>query len=159
MLRRLLIVLLAVASAALAARVVANLDAGRRAAAREPAAAIARIPRADDGHYWANGEVGGRRVRFLVDTGATNVSLTPDDARHIGIDVAALAYEKEVITARGRARAAPVTLASLAVGGAKVEDVEALVIRDGLEASLLGMSYLGRLERFEVRAATLVLEP
>lgn len=158
MLRYLLILVLAVGSAALAARAVANLDAGRRAA-REPIAAVARIPRAEDGHYWANGDISGQTVRFLVDTGATTVSLTPADARHIGLDPAAMRYDKEVITARGRAKAAPVTLGSLAVAGARVENVEALVIRDGLEASLLGMSYLGRLKRFEISASTLVLEP
>lgn len=156
MLRFLLIAVLAAGVAVIAAQAVASLDADRRASREAP---IARVLRADDGHYWATGEVGGRAVRFLVDTGATTVSLTPPDARHIGIDTTALRYDRVVITARGRAKGAAVILPSLAVDGARVDKVEALVIRDGLEASLLGMSYLGRLSRFEAAGSTLVLEP
>src|SRR5882724_10142837 len=52
----------------------------------------ATIRKSSDGHYWANGQVGGASVRFLVDTGATAVALTPDDARRLGFDVGALNY-------------------------------------------------------------------
>lgn len=148
-------------SAVITARAVVTLDDARRAPARyeRPIAAVARIARADDGHYWAVGETGGQSVRFLVDTGATAVSLTPADARRFGIDTRALAYDLEVITAQGRARAAAVRLDELSVDGATVTDVDALVIEKGLETSLLGMSYLGRLSRFEATPTALVLRP
>jgi aspartyl protease family protein len=159
MLRYALIAMIAVTSAVVAARAVFTLDAARRPAAHAPIAAAARIARADDGHYWATGEVAGAKVRFLVDTGATAVSLTPRDARTFGIDPRALTYDQQVITAQGRTRAASVKLAELSVDGVAVKDVDALVIDRGLDTSLLGMSYLGRLSRFEASPDALVLQP
>jgi len=150
-----------VLSAVTTAKAVVNLDEQRHAPAAYEitTGAPARIARAEDGHYWATGDVDGRSVQFLVDTGATAVSLTPDDARSLGIDTQALKYDSEVITAQGHARAAAVKLATLSVHGAVVSDVDALVIEKGLQTSLLGMSYLGRLSRFEASPTALVLRP
>ena len=161
MFRYAIFALVALLSAVTTAKAVVTLDEARRAQPRHerPIAAVARIARADDGHYWATGEVEGEQVRFLVDTGATAVSLTPADARRFGIDPRALTYDYEVITAQGRARAAAVRLAALSVDGATIRDVDALVIEKGLETSLLGMSYLGRLSRFEATPTALVLRP
>lgn len=117
------------------------------------------VMKAGDGHFWADGEVNGARVRFLVDTGATAVSLSMADAQRLGIDTSKLNYDYNVITADGRTRAASVKLASVAIAGAKVRDVDALVIEKGLENSLLGMSYLGRLSRFEATPNSLILHP
>ncbi len=159
MFRYAVIALVAVLSAVTTAKAVANLDEARRTpnAYERPIAAVARIARAEDGHYWATGAVGGKSVRFLVDTGATAVSLTQADARRLGIDPAKLAYDYEVITAQGHARAAAIRLEQLSVDGASVPDVDALVIENGLETSLLGMSFLGRLSKFEATPTALVL--
>ena len=119
----------------------------------------ATIAKSADGHYWANGQVNGASVRFLVDTGASAVSLTPDDARRLGFDVGALHYSNRVITADGQARAAAVKLASLTVSGARLENVDALVIEKGLDTSLLGMTYLGRLASFQATRQALILQP
>lgn len=116
------------------------------------------IAKSGDGHFWAKGLVNGAPVRFLVDTGATAVALTPEDAQRLGIRMGDLQFGSRVVTAGGQARAAPVKLASVSVAGAELKDVEALVIEKGLDASLLGMSYLGRLSRFEGTRNTLVLE-
>lgn len=128
---------------------------------KEPQAegGVASIAKAADGHYWAEADVNGRRVRFLVDTGASAVALTPDDARRLGLNPATLNYEYGVQTANGQARAAQVKLASISVAGARVNDVEAFVIEEGLETSLLGMTYLGRLSRFEASRTALILRP
>jgi aspartyl protease family protein len=117
------------------------------------------VMKAGDGHFWADGEVNGARVRFLVDTGATAVALTPTDAQRLGIDLARLHYGSSVVTAGGKARAAPVKLAVVSVAGARLENVDALVIDKGLDASLLGMSYLGRLSSFEATRQALFLRP
>jgi aspartyl protease family protein len=122
-------------------------------------AASRAILKASDGHFWANGEVNGRTVRFLVDTGATAVALTPDDAQRLGIDPAQLHYGYKVVTAGGQIRAASVRLASITIAGARLDDVDALVIEKGLDTSLLGMTYLGRLSRFEATRGALVLQP
>ena len=119
----------------------------------------AAIQKSDDGHFWAEAEANGARVRFLVDTGATTVALTQGDAQRLGLHMATLAYTVPVRTASGEARAAPVKLDYVSIAGARIESVDALVVRDGLETSLLGMSYLGRLSRFEATPEGLILRP
>jgi aspartyl protease family protein len=119
----------------------------------------AEVPKGPDGHYWAEASVGGQEVRFLVDTGASAVALTPEDAERLGIDPSTLSYAYTVTTASGHAPAARVQLASVVVAGAEVDNVEAYVIQNGLEHSLLGMSYLGRLSRFEATQSSLILRP
>ena len=121
----------------------------------EPAALL----KASDGHFWADGEVDGAPVRFLIDTGASKVSLTLQDARRLGLDPTRLAYDQTVRTADGQSLAARVRLKSVSVNGVRLADVDALVINQGLPASLLGMSYLGRLSRFEATRSSLVLDP
>jgi len=119
----------------------------------------ASIVKSADGHYWAEAAVNGQRVRLLVDTGATAVALTIPDAQRLGIDPKDLAYDAAVMTASGKARAARVQLASISIGNARVDNVDALVIEKGLDASLLGMSYLGRLSRFEATPQAIILRP
>ena len=120
------------------------------------AAAVAKSP---DGHFWAQGQVNGKAVRFLVDTGATAVALTAEDAARLGLDPKTLRYGFQVMTASGQVRAAEVKLASISVAGAKVDNVDALVIEKGLPSSLLGMTYLGRLSKFEATKTALILQP
>ncbi len=146
------VVATAVAAALMAS--FASLAATRAGGAHAGSAPIAR---AADGHYWATAQVEGRPLRVLVDTGATAVALTADDARALGIAPERLAYTRRLATASGAVRAAPVTLAAVEVGGARVEQVSALVVDGGLSSSLLGMSYLGRLSGFSADRDGLVL--
>lgn len=129
------------------------------AAPASPGTRVAQVAKSADGHYWAEASVNGKRIRFLVDTGATAVALTPDDALRLGFDSSELIYGHKVMTASGEARAAKVQLEAVSVAGARVDDVEAFVIEDGLDTSLLGMTYLGRLERFEATRTALILRP
>ena len=129
------------------------------APAQAASASSAAIAKSTDGHFWARGTVNGASVRFLVDTGATAVALTPADAERLGLTPADLHYSYRVVTAGGQTRAASVKLASITVAGARLNDVDALVIEKGLDTSLLGMSYLGRLSRFEATRQSLVLTP
>lgn len=117
----------------------------------------ASVSKGEDGHFWAEAQVQGRRVRFLVDTGASSVALTRTDAQRLGLAPAALVYDRPVSTAGGKTMAAAVTLDYVSVAGARVDEVEALVLQDGLEVSLLGMTYLGRLNRFEATRDSLIL--
>jgi aspartyl protease family protein len=133
---------------------VVAVAAPERAFAR--GAAVAMEP---DGHYWAEADVDGTHVRFLVDTGATTVALTLNDARRLGLDLDHMAFDQAVRTASGEARAAQVELDYVAVAGARVEKVRALVLDQGLPTSLLGMTYLGRLSRFEATPGSLILRP
>jgi aspartyl protease family protein len=151
-------------SAVGAAKAVVSMDQMRQPDLRGPAPVVAtaddgaaQIVKAADGHFWAEAKVDGRAVRFLIDTGATTVALSQIDAKRLGIDTKSLDYSYKVITASGQARAASVKLASISVAGAQVRDVDALVIEKGLETSLLGMSYLGRLSSFQATPRALVL--
>ena len=116
------------------------------------------IPKDQDGHFWANAVVNSHAVHFLVDTGATVVVLTEADAQRLGFDKTSLTYNRKVITAMGPTQAAQVTLSSVEVGESTVHNVEALIIPQG-GTSLLGMSYLGRLSRFEATPSSLILHP
>lgn len=167
------IVALAAAASAVGSAEAVVLLAGRepalRAATAEsrersqpPTAAVqgGAVMKAGDGHFWAEGQVNdGARVRFLVDTGATAVALTPADAERLGFDLKTLKYGYSVVTAGGKARAAAVKLASITVAGARLDNVDAVVIEKGLDASLLGMSYLGRLSSFQATRQALFLRP
>jgi aspartyl protease family protein len=170
MLRPVIVMTCAIASAVLAGMGFMKLDdhpaAATAEAATMPSSDIATtedshvtaIPKAQDGHFWANATVNDKAVRFLVDTGATVVVLTEADAQRLGFDKSTLTYDRKVITAMGPTQAAQVTLASVGVGESTVHNVEALIIPQG-GTSLLGMSYLGRLSRIEATPSSLVLHP
>jgi aspartyl protease family protein len=117
----------------------------------------ASIAKSGDGHFWADAVVDGHPVHFLIDTGATAVALTAADARNLGLDPDGLAYSYTVMTANGPGRAAHVKLGVVSVGNAQVSDVDAFVIDKGLQTSLLGMTYLGRLSKFEASQDAMVL--
>ena len=120
---------------------------------------IVELKAQSNGHYYAVVEINGRPVDVLVDTGATMVALTYDDAEKAGIYLDKSDFTNGVSTANGVARIAPVTLSSVTIGGITVRNVKAAVTERGkLETTLLGMSFLGRLERVDIRQGMLVLE-
>ena len=101
-----------------------------------------QLRRAHDGHFYAALEINGQPIQFLVDTGATNMVLSREDAAAAGIDVAALNFVIRTQTANGQSTAAPVRLKRVALGPFVDRDVPATVAGGGLNKSLLGMSYL-----------------
>jgi len=104
------------------------------------------------GDFAVAAHINGAKVPMVVDTGATSVVLTQEAARAAGLPIEVLDYSVNVDTANGRTRAAPVTLARLAVGNLTEHNVPALVVQRGqLHNNLLGMSFLNRLESWEVR--------
>ncbi len=119
----------------------------------------AQVVKGADGHYWAEANIDGKAVRVLVDTGASVVALTRADALRLGVEPEPEAFTGKVQTASGVVRAAPVQLKTISVAGARVDRVEALVVEQGLEYSLLGMSYLGRLSAFSATPTGLTLRP
>lgn len=116
------------------------------------------VTRGRDGSFRLQATLGGAQARFVFDTGASTVVLTPETARAAGIDMARLSYSAVVSTANGRTTAAPVTLPSLAIGPIVERDVRALVAREGaLFENLLGMSFLDRLASYQVEGDRLIL--
>lgn len=97
------------------------------------------------GHYFVSGTVNGVMVRFLVDTGATMVSLGAGDARRIGLDVSK-GMHGTTMTANGQAQVTKITLDTVRVGDITAHNVDALVHQTELPVALLGMSFLNRME-------------
>ncbi|MEQ8666108.1 MAG: TIGR02281 family clan AA aspartic protease [Rhodospirillales bacterium] len=116
-----------------------------------------RFRASKDGHYSIDALVDGEPVRFLVDTGASDVVLSPADARRLGFSPDTMSFTKIYSTANGTVRGAPVRLGRIQVGPILVEDVRASVNGADLGRSLLGMSFLERIGGFDVRNDTLTL--
>ena len=130
----------------------------RTAPVRPAAAANENVyRRARDGHFYVDADVNGARIRFLVDTGATYVALSPDDARSAGLRVFASDYTARSSTANGVTRVAPVTIRQIELDQLQLFDVRAVVLEQPMPVSLLGMSFLSRLQGYETRDDELVM--
>ncbi len=112
-----------------------------------------------DGHYHADAEINGRSAHVLVDTGASLVALTYEDAEAAGIFVKPSDFTHRSNTANGVAKFAPVVIDRIAIGDVTVRNVQAAVSERGkLGVTLLGMAFLNRLSRVEMREGKLVLQ-
>ena len=109
------------------------------------------------GYFFLTAEIGGREINFLLDTGATHVALTREDADTIGLPVHQLDYSGRTGTANGVARTAHITIDDITVGGNVIENVQGVVIDADLFSSLLGMSFLRKLAGYEVKNDRLIL--
>ena len=115
------------------------------------------MPRARDGHYYLTLQINGNPIRFVVDTGATEMVLTQADAARVGLDLDSLNYLGRANTANGEVRTAFVRLDQVALGGIVDQNVPAVVNEGEMEGSLLGMGYLQRWGRIEIAGGELVL--
>lgn len=114
------------------------------------------VPRASDGHYYLTLTVNGIAIEFMADTGASNIVLTEQDARRLGIDPQTLVYAGEARTANGTVRTAPVTLPLVELGQFRDERIRAWVNAGEMDQSLLGMDYLGNF-RIEIDRDQMIL--
>jgi aspartyl protease family protein len=116
------------------------------------------IPRAGGGEFALRARINGVAAPMVIDTGATSVVLTYETAKAAGLPLELLAFDVELETAGGHTRAAKLSLDSLAIGKLVERSVPALVVPRGqMKTNLLGMSFLDRLESWEVRADKLML--
>jgi len=119
----------------------------------------ADVPRHWDGHFRAAANVNGHTIDMLVDTGASLVLLTYEDALMAGVDTGALDFNVPILTANGRSHVATLNLNKINIGGVFVENIEAAVAEHGqLHASLLGMSFIGAIEEAVIRKDRLILK-
>jgi aspartyl protease family protein len=118
----------------------------------------ASIPRGANGHFETEGYVDGRRVAFMIDTGASVIALRQQDAARLGIRPAQRDFTARVTTANGVVYAAPAELASVELGGILLHNVAAVVLPDtALGQNLLGMSFLSRIH-WQYQGGRLILE-
>jgi aspartyl protease family protein len=115
--------------------------------------------RADSlGGFQANAMINGHSVRVVVDTGATTVAMSSETARRLGVLTQRSDYRLTLSTANGTVEAAPVMLTDVRIGDILVRNVQAVVIPgEALGTTLLGMSFLSRLHKFEISRGQLVL--
>ena len=118
-----------------------------------------RIKSGYGGHFVTDVRMNNRSVKVMVDTGATTVAINESTARKIGIRLQPADFKYKVNTANGVARMAVATIREIRIGNIRVKNVRAGVLKDSaLSSTLLGMSFLNKLRRFEVRDGTLLLE-
>ncbi len=117
----------------------------------------ASLRKESDGHYWATARVNGVAVKFLVDTGASLVTLNKRDARRIGLNTDNLQRNINVSTASGRTKGYSAVIDQMTIDGVELENVTAVVIDEGLDASLLGMSFLNRLDSWAVTPNAIII--
>jgi len=116
------------------------------------------LARGNGGHFWADARVDGRRLGFVVDTGASHIALRESDAARLGLRPTPRDYTVKVHTANGVGRAAVVQLRMVEVGDIVVRDLPALVHPDeALSVNLLGMSFLAKV-RWTHERGKLLLE-
>jgi len=129
-----------------------------------PAYAISNAPhemtvtRSADGGFYILGQINGAPVRFVIDTGANGVLLSPDDAKRAGMDVDTLKYATPAETANGVGFYAPIILPQLTVGEMKLSSVPAAVNKAPMSSSLLGQAFLRQLDAVEIHGDTLTLK-
>lgn len=118
---------------------------------------VITLPQQPDGHYYAVLEVNGEPMRFLVDTGATDIVMTREAARIAGLPMESLVFSGRAGTANGTVRVAPVRLREVTLGPVTDRDVRAMVNDGELDMPLLGMSYLSRFSHIEITGQALRL--
>jgi clan AA aspartic protease (TIGR02281 family) len=128
-----------------------------RRQAKQPVRAV-QISRGQSGEFSLQAKINGVNAPMVIDTGATSVVLTYETAKAAGLPLELLEYDVDVETAGGHTKAARLTLDRLAIGKLVERSVPALVVQHGqMKTNLLGMSFLDRLESWEVRADRLML--
>lgn len=115
------------------------------------------VPRSPDGHYYLTLSINGTPVNFVVDTGASQVVLSQDDARRVGLDPDALRYLGTANTANGIVRTASISLDQVSLGEITDKQLRAVVNAGPMDKSLLGMTYLNGFDRIAITNNELVL--
>jgi aspartyl protease family protein len=139
-------------------QLVSAITTSRAPATQAPLGRKIELAADPRGHFTADFRLNGRPVAAMVDTGATLVAINASTARKIGIALHSSDFRYKVETANGPTKAAAATIDNLQIGRIVVDKVQAVVLQDkALNGTLIGMSFLNRLGKFEVKNGTLVM--
>ena len=116
------------------------------------------IDRAGDGHFYADAYVNDVSTRFMVDTGASTIALTGDDADAIGLDWSPDQVMPVARGASGTVYGVRVTLDHVELGGFEARGLTAIIVAEGLDISLLGQSFLGTIDSVQIKGDQMVFE-
>ncbi len=119
--------------------------------------AVIEVPRTFDGHFYLTARLNGAPVEFVVDTGATDVVLTKDDAARAGVDLDGLAFTGRAMTANGMVRTATAVVDTISVGDIRDSNLRVSINEGKMDQSLLGMTYLRRFSKIEIADDKLIL--
>lgn len=124
--------------------------------AAAPTAIEVALDRSSDKHFYVDAEVNGKEIRFLIDTGASEIALTEDDARKVGITVDPQKYALIGHGASGMVRGQYVQLQQVDVEGIREGKTEAVVVQ-GADVSLLGQPFLEKFDEIVIRKDEMIL--
>lgn len=116
-----------------------------------------RVNAAADGHFYIEARVNGVPVNFMVDTGASDMMISRDDAERIGLKPENLSYTRRYQTANGMTGGAPVRLKRVQIGSIHLDNFPASVNQGEMSGSLMGMSMLSRLGGFSIEGDSLII--
>lgn len=116
------------------------------------------LDRGASGRFYVDGEINGRTIKFVVDTGATTVALTKADAERLGVTISRLRPLGLASSAGGPTRMYRLRLSSITIGNIAVRDIQAVVVPAASGRSLLGMTFLSRLKSYGVQNGKMYLE-
>lgn len=149
----------ALAGLFLASAGLPGLHAGRQPDTMIRVLAVTELKSGTNGHYFVKARINGNPIDVVVDTGATSVALSYEDAERAGLKPRNLEYNIPIQTANGVAKAARINLRRVEIDGVRVDDVEGIVLQPGaLNGTLLGMSFLSKLRGFSVEDGVLTLK-
>ena len=116
------------------------------------------ISRSQDKHFYIQVKINNKKIKFMIDTGASDVAISARDAIALGINLSNLHYTKEYSTANGITLAAPIILDKVEIGPVEFNKVKAHINKGDLDVSLLGMSLISRFKSFTIDSDLLILE-
>ena len=109
------------------------------------------------GHFYVKARINGSTTKFLIDTGATDISISLNTAKQFGINLKELKFDRTYFTASGTIQVAPIQIQEITIGPIILRNLKASVRKISNSSSLLGMSFLTKLKKYEIKHDTITL--
>jgi len=120
---------------------------------------VIEIRKADDNHFYIQLKINNKNILFLIDTGASDITLSLRDAKRIGVNINKLKFNKPYMTANGMIYGAPIKINKVKISSLEFRDIYMSVNKEKMNTSLLGMSFLNRFSEYQIIGDKLFLKP